>query len=171
MSLRISEDPRWQFRKNELETYSIPEGGEKEFLYSTLIEPVEAEICFCGHPKKSHVQLCKVDSYSCACEGYKLAVVTSDPRPFFQISEGPGEEHALQKALNVCERLGILFEYAVPRTCKNGFLHGEVTIVGLSKHNSFDFNHPKRSAWLCKKCFDNIRARYYQKTESPKFKT
>lgn len=158
------DDPRFARRAPEVAHFRVDESCIREFLYSTQAEPTEAQICFCGHPKRSHASKCRVSGYSCGCKEFSLAVYAMDPRPFYRETAGPGLQHGLNKGLANARDLNIPTEFAVTTRCSRGPFHGPAILVGLSERHSPSFTSPVRSSWLCREC-SKLNPKYYQEIE------
>lgn len=154
-------DARYAHRTNEVHSFRVEESCIREFLYSTKQEPEIAEVCSCGHPKRSHSSRCKVSGYECGCQGFSLAAYTADARPFYRETHGPGAFHALEKGLRTAATLGIAVEMAITTACSRGPFHGPAIVVGVSRYNSPSFGKPVKSIMLCQTC-SGLKPDYYQ---------
>ena len=64
------------------------------------------EICTCGHPTSIHLPWCTLDR-TCGCTKSQPIIWVSDCRPFFQITHGPMEAHALGRGMKLSSELDV----------------------------------------------------------------
>lgn len=106
--------------QKETELLKIDPVNERKFAEFFGDSAPAHGICACGHPSKLHKGHCQL-SDSCSCYRLNEVGVASDPRPFFQVTHGPIESHALGRGMKVATELGIEinFELHCKNWCKN----------------------------------------------------
>lgn len=89
---------------------------EREFMKADPYFPRKGVICACGHPGFSHHGGCLLTG-SCGCLKFVEVAQTEDIRPFYQITHGPMESHALGRGLTLAQQLSI--PHTTNLHCKN----------------------------------------------------
>ena len=91
-----------------------------ELFLGNLSRQVAGCVCACGHPEYVHRGNCRLVK-TCGCSKFSKVVETLDYRPFFQVTHGPMEAHALGRGINLAKSLGIEFwtDFHCMNWCKN----------------------------------------------------
>jgi hypothetical protein len=102
---------------------------ERSFLLADPYFPKKGAVCTCGHPATSHTGRCNLNG-SCGCLAFSEVVQTDDIRPFYQITHGPMESHALGRGLALARELGV--PHIANLHCKNWCKN--YTRIGAIRH-------------------------------------
>lgn len=139
-------DPMSFFNSSEEETLEAIERSES----SPRIR--DGRICICGHPHTRHatfadVVSCTPSRMSCDCKLIRLVADVSDTRPFLRRTEGPGPDHALQKAMKVAKDRNIEVEWLIESICDKCETPARVDVVPISQNGKKGYN-----VFLCLTC-------------------
>lgn len=88
-----------------LEKYMVHKHHREIFL-SYASGEMAGGICSCGHPVYAHRGNCRLNK-TCGCQKFSQVAETLDLRPFFQVTHGPMEAHALGRGITLAKSLGI----------------------------------------------------------------
>lgn len=99
-----------------LEDFQVHSSVAARFLDVQSKEIGSGKICTCGHPEVLHKGRCGLIEV-CGCIGMKTAGSSADIRPFFQITHGPIESHALGLGMALADSLRIDTSFTLH--CKN----------------------------------------------------
>lgn len=112
-----------------LKRYIVHRLHERAFFLADPYQPRAGAICACGHPAASHRNGCSLTG-SCGCFEFVEVAQTNDIRPFYQITHGPMEAHALGRGLALAAKLGI--DLDTDLHCKNWCKN--YTRIGAIRH-------------------------------------
>lgn len=112
-----------------LRRFMVHQLHERAFFLSDPYLPRSGAICSCGHPAASHRNGCLLTN-SCGCFEFFDVALADDIRPFYQITHGPMESHALGRGLALAAKLGV--EVHADLHCKNWCKN--YTRIGAIRH-------------------------------------
>lgn len=116
----------------EIELMKLDPLNERRFLQSFDAESPIHGICTCGHPSKLHKGWCTLLE-SCGCYQLNEVGFSSDYRPFFQVTHGPMEAHALGRGMRLASEMGIKIDFKLE--CQNWCTrYSQIGAVRLTKN-------------------------------------
>lgn len=115
------------------------------------------EICVCGHPKLLHSRRCQLSSV-CGCTRDNSVLLTDDQRPFFNITHGPWESHALFRGIQIARNLNIDFKgaFECDRLCEYPDMVGPVRITRTGNSISAKAIRGEKHRLYCNRCLDYL---------------
>ena len=145
-----------------LDKYMVHRLHERQFMRIDPYTEKPGAICTCGHPARSHAPSCLLID-SCGCAKVSKALEVNDVRPFYQVTHGPMESHALGRGIALAKRLGVEIQSFLE--CKNfcsqyrslGACRHPRSSLGILTKNTFSERH----LIYCDRCLEDLCIKLY----------